>query len=187
MEKLQSAIGVFDEKLAQLALLIAEEKQKGQDALKRKASKAMLMGHARCVRALESQHDNIINMKTNLMQRLIAEESTAIAKTYADAMGSCLKQKGVDMNRLQKTIDGAADRMDDAAELSELVSEPLSNDTFDDEILALFGTADGSSDGGTAQATEAPTVDPQLPAVPKHPPVSAEEKALEAALAGLGV
>ena len=38
------------------------------------------------------------------MERLIAEESSVIVKTYTDAMGSSLKHKGVNMNQLQKTL-----------------------------------------------------------------------------------
>ena len=63
MEKLQNAIGFFDEKLAQLELLIEEERNKGRAAHKRKASKHLILGHARCIKALETQHTNVINMK----------------------------------------------------------------------------------------------------------------------------
>ena len=184
MEKIQSAIGFLDEKLQQLELLINEEREKGKQAHSRKASKHLVVGHVRCIKALEAQHTNVINMKTNLMERLIAEESSIIVKTYTDAMGSSLKHKGVNMNQLQKTLDSAVDRMDEASEVSDLIAEPFSTGhDIDDEISALFGE-------------ESPNV-PDLPPPPNlvvdaaaFPPapthtISAEEKALSQALKNL--
>lgn len=180
MEKLSTAIGVLEEKLGQLEMLIEEEKEKGRKAHQRNASKHLVAGHVRAIKALEAQHVNVISMKTNLVERLIAEESAAIVKTYTEAMGSCLKKKGVNIDQLQKTLDTVADRMDDATEVSELVAEPLTSQDIDDEISAMFG-AEVQADAGSAPP---PTEIAPLPAVPKHAP-SAEEKALDAALQGI--
>ena len=92
-------------------------------------------------------------------------------------MGSCLKKKGVNIDQLQKTLDTVADRMDDATEVNELVSEPLSSQDIDDEISAMFGSDVQPDVDSLPPPTE---IDP-LPTVPQHAP-SAEEKALEAAL-----
>lgn len=178
MEKLSAAIGVLEEKLNQLELLIEEEKEKGRKAHQRKASKHLVAGHVRAIKALEAQHVNVINMKSNLVERLIAEESAAIVKTYTEAMGSCLKKKGVNIDQLQKTLDTVADRMDDASEVNDLVSEPLSSQDIDDEISAMFGSEVQPDVDSLPPPTA--TIAP-LPDVPKTA-VSAEEKALEAAL-----
>ena len=184
MEKLQAAIGVFEEKLNQLELMIAEERDKGRKAHQRKASKHLVAGHVRAIKALEAQHVNVINMKANLVERLIAEESSAIVKTYTDAMGSCLKKKGVNIDQLQTTLDKVADRMDDATEVSDLVAEPLSSQDLDDEISAMFGS-EIQPDVDSLPPPDDVAIAP-LPAVPQHA-VSAEEKALEAALKGISL
>lgn len=181
MEKLSTAIGVLEEKLNQLELLIEEEKDKGRKAHQRKASKHLVAGHVRAIKALEAQHVNVINMKTNLVERLIAEESAAIVKTYTEAMGSCLKKKGVNIDQLQKTLDTVQDRMDDASEVTELVAEPLTQQDLDDEISAMFGSDIQPDVDSLPPPTE--TIAP-LPDVPQGP-ISAEEKALEAALKGI--
>ena len=181
MEKLSAAIGILEEKLAQLELLVAEEREKGRQAHARKASKHLVAGHVRAMKALEAQHVNVVNMKTNLVERLIAEESAAIVKTYTDAMGGSLKKKGVNIDQLQKTLDTVADRMDDASEVQELVSEPLTVQDLDDEISALFGN-DVPDDVDSLPPP--PSEIAPLPEGPKQP-ISAEEKALEAALKGI--
>lgn len=186
MEKLQTAIRFFDEKLEQLELLIGEEREKGRHAHARKASKHLVVGHVRCIKALEAQHTNVINMKTNLMERLIAEESSVIVKTYTEAMGSSLKHKGVNMNQLQKTLDSAVDRMDEASEVSDLVSEPLTSQDLDEEISALFG--DGTPDAGNPPPLISSIDAAAFPKVPTQTPThlpSAEEKALSDALRNL--
>ena len=70
MEKLQTAIAFFEQKLEQLELLIEEEKVKGRQAHQRNASKHLLAGHVRCIKALESQHTNVINMKVYYSPRI---------------------------------------------------------------------------------------------------------------------
>ncbi len=188
MEKLQTAIGFFDEKLDQLEILIGEEREKGRQAHARKASKHLVVGHVRCIKALEAQHTNVINMKSNLMERLIAEESAIIVKTYTDAMGQSLKHKGVNMNQLQKTLDSAVDRMDEANEVQELVAEPMSAQDLDDEIAALFAppapSAGEAETAGPQPAAAAAGPTMCFPAVPSHP-MSPEEKALGEALRNL--
>lgn len=181
MEKLSTAIGVLEEKLNQLELLIEEEKEKGRKAHQRKASKHLVAGHVRAIKALEAQHVNVINMKTNLVERLIAEESAAIVKTYTEAMGSCLKKKGVNIDQLQKTLDTVQDRMDDASEVTELVAEPLTQQDLDDEISAMFGAEVPPDADSLPPPTE--TIAP-FPSVPQGP-ISPEEKALDAALKGI--
>ena len=184
MEKLQTAIEFFDTKLDQLEILINEERDKGRQAHARSASKHLIVGHVRCMKALEAQHTNVINMKTNLMERLIAEESSLIVKTYTDAMGQSLKHKGVNMNQLQKTLDSAVDRMDEAAEVSDLVAEPLSTEDLNDEIEALFGAGDNVAVPTAAKKTV--TFDAaSLPPAPTAAPMSAEERALGDALKNL--
>ena len=186
MEKLSAAIGVLDEKINELEIMIGEEREKGRVAHQRNASKHLVAGHLRAVKAMEAQHVNVINMKTNLVERLIAEESAAIVKTYSEAMGSCLKKKGLNIDALQKTIDTVQDRMEDATEVSELISEPLSSSTdIDNEIEAMFGSAgnvppEPDADGGAHPPVAAAM---SFPDVPKQQiPVSPEEKALEKAL-----
>lgn len=112
------------------------------------------------------------------MERLIAEESSVIVKTYTDAMGSSLKHKGVNMNQLQKTLDSAVDRMEEATEVTDMVAEPLSLQDLDDEIAELFGSEAASNQPPPPSVS----IDSSsFPPAPTHA-ISAEEAALREAL-----
>ncbi|EGD77235.1 hypothetical protein PTSG_08328 [Salpingoeca rosetta] len=129
---------------------------------------------------VNGQIDNLTN------QRFALENATTVAESVKQmkAGNEALKKQGLDIDRMQDEMDDIADEMQKLDEVSDLMSQPLFGEQFDDdELFAEFEaeTLEDEELGEDVELPDVPESEIQAPAAKEEEKEPAKAKATEQA------